>query len=158
MHYQVGDQVMHWNYGLGEIIQIDEKLLSGRKTRCYVVRIRDLTLWVPIGEKEKCSLRLPTPRSEFEAFFKILRSPGEPLPQDRYERKTQLQETLKDGKLDGVCRVVRDLCFYSRTKKLNDYDKAILTRAQDYLFSEWKLSLSITLAQAELELSRMLAR
>jgi RNA polymerase-interacting CarD/CdnL/TRCF family regulator len=158
MNYQVGDQVMHWNYGLGEIIQMDEKVLSGQKTRCYVVKIRDLTLWVPIGETGKCSLRPPTPRSEFEAFFKILRSPGEPLPQDRYERKNQLQETLKDGKLEGVCRVVRDLYSYSRTKKLNDYDKAILTRAQDYLFSEWRQSLSISLAQAELELGRMLAR
>jgi RNA polymerase-interacting CarD/CdnL/TRCF family regulator len=104
----------------------------------------------------KCSLRLPTPRNEFDALFKILRSPGELLPQDRFERKTQLLDLLKDGKLDGVCRVVRDLWFYRRTKKLNDYDKAILLRAQDFLFNEWKLSFAVTSAQAEQELSQIL--
>ena len=27
MNFQVGDQIVHWVYGLGEIIQVDEKRL-----------------------------------------------------------------------------------------------------------------------------------
>jgi len=49
--FQVGEKVVHWNYGMGEILQLDEKLLAGQMTRCYVVRIRDLTIWVPILQK-----------------------------------------------------------------------------------------------------------
>ena len=156
MNFQVGDQVIHSNYGLGEIVQMDEKVIRGRNTRCYVVRIRDLTLWVPVVDINKCSLRFPTPKNEFGALFKILGSPGEPLPQDRIDRKTQLLEDLKDGKLEGVCRVVRDLWFLRRTKKLNENDKAILERARDFLFNEWKLSFSVSSAQAEQELSHLL--
>ncbi len=72
--------------------------------------------------------------------------------------KTQLLEYLKEGRLEGICQVVRDLWMYQRTKKLNDDDKTILNRAKDMLFSEWKLSLSISSAQAEQELSQILGK
>ncbi len=153
MEYQVGDQVIHWQYGLGEVIQLDEKVISGKSTRCYVVRIRDLTLWVPV---EKSSLRLPTPKVEFDHLRAILRGPSEPLPADRFERKTQLLEKMKDGKLESICRVVRDLSSYRSEKKLNDNDVSILERAQYFLLSEWKLVLSVPLAQAEQEVKQIL--
>jgi len=156
MAFKVGDKVIHWNYGLGEIIQLDDKLLTDKMTQCYVVRIRDLTIWVPVNDMGKCSLRLPTPKSEFENLFAILSSPGEPLSSDRLERKTYLFEIMKDGKLDGICRVVRDLSNYRRAKKLNDHDKSMLEHARNFLLNEWKLSLSVPMAQAEQELKSLL--
>jgi len=156
MTYQVGDQVFHWNYGIGKIVRLDEKVLSGQKSRYYVVRIRDLTIWVPIDDLGESSLRLPTPKSDFEALFKLLISPAEPLPIDRLERKTLLSEYLKDGRPEGFCRVIRDLWFLRHTKKLNDYDKAILDRAEALLFSEWANSWSVSTTQAEQELSRLM--
>ena len=35
--FQVGDQVIHWAHGLGVIIQLDEKSLSGHTQQYYVV-------------------------------------------------------------------------------------------------------------------------
>jgi RNA polymerase-interacting CarD/CdnL/TRCF family regulator len=37
--FQVGDQVIHWVYGLGEIIHLVEKELSGKTDKYYVVQI-----------------------------------------------------------------------------------------------------------------------
>ena len=45
MPFQVGDQVIHWVYGPGEIIELDEKTLSGHADHYYVVKIRDLTFF-----------------------------------------------------------------------------------------------------------------
>jgi RNA polymerase-interacting CarD/CdnL/TRCF family regulator len=156
MDFHVGDKVIHWTYGLGEIVQLDEKVLAGHNTRCYVVQIRDLTLWVPINQAGQCSLRIPTPGSEFEELFGILRSPSEPLSNDRNERRMQLLEKIKDGKIEAICRVIRDLSFYRRTKKLNDNDETILKRAQNFLLTEWNLAFAVSLAQAELELKQLL--
>jgi RNA polymerase-interacting CarD/CdnL/TRCF family regulator len=156
VNFQVGEKVVHWNYGMGEILRLDEKLLAGRMTRCYVVRIRDLTLWVPIHQMGDSSLRLPTPRNEFKKLFAILRSPGELLSNDRLERRTQLMEKIKDGKLESICQVLRDLSLYSRAKKLNDHDKTILERAQNFLLNEWILALMVPLPEAERELRRLL--
>jgi len=60
MNFQVGDQVVHWTYGPGEVIQLDEKALSGQTELYYVVQIRDMTLFVPINDQAETSLRLPT--------------------------------------------------------------------------------------------------
>lgn len=157
MDYQVGDKVIHWNYGLGEIIGLDEKFIHERQMLCYVVRIRDLTIWVEAEDTSGSSLRLPTPGGDFENLFTILHSPGEPLPIDRFERKIQLSDRMKDGKLVSICSVVRDLSFYRQAKKLNYNDKSTLDRAVSFLLDEWMFSLSVSLAQANSELGHLLA-
>jgi RNA polymerase-interacting CarD/CdnL/TRCF family regulator len=156
MAFHVGDQVIHWVYGLGEIIQLDEKKLFGHNDKYYVVQIDDITLWVPINESGERCLRFLTPARDFQKLFKILASPGEPLSPDRFERKTQLTERLKDGTLESICRVVRDLAFHKRTKKINESDKSILTRTRSFLLTEWSIVLSVPFHQAESELRNLL--
>ena len=156
MSFEVGDQVIHWVYGLGEIIQIEEKVLSGHTAQYYVVQIRDLTLWVPLNDTDEHCLRLPTPRSEFQNLFRLLASPGEPLSEDRLTRKAQLTELMKDRTLESTCRVVRDLMYHKRTNKLNENDNTILKRARKFLLNEWSATLSVPLYQAELELTNLL--
>jgi RNA polymerase-interacting CarD/CdnL/TRCF family regulator len=156
MDYQVGDKVIHRYYGLGEIVQMDEKFIHERQMLCYVVRTRDVTIWVTADEPGKSSIRRPTPRRDFEKLFSILRSPGRPLPVDRFERKNCLTERMKDGKLASICSVIRDLVFYRREKKLNDYDNSTLERAQSFLLMEWVYSLSVSKVQANNELMELL--
>jgi RNA polymerase-interacting CarD/CdnL/TRCF family regulator len=154
--FHVGDHVIHWSYGLGEIIKLDEKVLSGHTGKYYVVQINDLTLWVPLDKTDEGCLRFPTPAEDFPELFRILSTPGEPLSTDRYTRKTQLTELLGDRTLESVCRVVRDLVDYQRIKKINESDKSTLDHAKDFLLNEWSLALSIPLQQAEGELTKLL--
>jgi RNA polymerase-interacting CarD/CdnL/TRCF family regulator len=156
VNFQVGDQVVHWTYGPGKVVQLDRKALSGRTENYYVIQTRDLTLYVPIDDQRQSSLRLPTPSGEFESLFAILKSPEEPLASDRWERKNQLAEMMKDGRLESICKVIRDLVAFRRLKKLNDSDTAILERAQNFLLNEWQVSLGIPRAQAEHELQAIL--
>ena len=135
---------------------MDEKRLSGRTLKYYMVKIRDLTIWVPVNEAGDNRLRYPTPSGDFEALFSILSSPAQPLSDDRLTRKAQLTDQLKDGTLESVCRAVRDLIFHSRIKKMNENDKAVMERAQNFLLSEWALSLSISVIQASQQLNDLL--
>ncbi|MGW8249569.1 MAG: CarD family transcriptional regulator [Anaerolineales bacterium] len=154
--FQVGDQVIHWVYGLGEIIQLDEKVLSGNPAIYYVVQIRDLTIWVPRDEAGVHCLRFPTPAKDFQKLFHLLSSPGESLATDRYLRRTQLMELLKDGTLESICRVIRDLVWYKRSNKINESDNSILARARNFLLTEWSAALSVPIQQAERELGNLL--
>jgi RNA polymerase-interacting CarD/CdnL/TRCF family regulator len=156
MTFHVGDQVVHWAYGLGAIIQLDEKELSGHASQYYVVQIRDLTIWVPLNEMGERCLRLLTPAREFQKFFDILASPGEPLSPDRFERKTQLTERMKDGTLASICQVIRDLSYYKQTKKMNENDTSTLKRARGFLLDEWSAALSVPAQNAESELMALL--
>lgn len=156
MGFNIGDKVIHWTYGLGEIVHIEEKFIRNEATNCYVVRTNDLMIWIPINEVDQQSLRIPTPSNELVKLFDILTKPPEPLPQDRVLRKEQLMTQLKDGQLASICRVVRDLTHYKRQAKLNEQEKALLERATNSLLSEWIFSLDVPLNQAHQSMMQLL--
>jgi RNA polymerase-interacting CarD/CdnL/TRCF family regulator len=156
MSFHVGDKVIHCTYGLGEIVQIEQKTIHARPTNCYVVRILDLMIWIPIDDPQQQSLRLPAQPEEFVGLSAILTGPGEQLQEDRLLRKDQLMAQMRDGQLPSICRVVRDLTYFKRSKKLNDQENSILERATNSLVTEWAYSLGVSQNQAQLDMSNLL--
>ncbi len=156
MGFQVGNQVIHCTFGLGEITQIEEKTINGKQEKCYVVRMNDMTIWIPMNDEGQNSLREPTPPEEFIKTLPILISQNENLEEDRVLRKKQLTDQLKDGQLSSICRVVRDLRYYQRNSKLNDQEKSILERAVKSLLTEWEFSMGTTQLQAHQAMESML--
>ena len=156
MNFHEGDTVMHWTYGLGKVIRLEERVLSGKKELYYAVQIGDMTVWVPADEKLENRLRPPTSKAGFKKLMDVLSSPGEPLPDDRHERKTLLTELLKNGRAESLCKVIRNLSTYRHVRSLNDNDQALLRRTEESLIGEWGFALSVTPAEAELQLHRLL--
>jgi RNA polymerase-interacting CarD/CdnL/TRCF family regulator len=158
MDFRVGDPVVHWSHGIGEIIGLEERTMAGKNTLYYVVKIQEITIWVPADDKVLSRLRVPTSEHKFMKLFAILSGPGASLSDNRLERKTQLHKGLADGKVETLCHVIRDLTTYALQKPLNENDKDVLERAQNLLVGEWKFSLSIPRADAEIELGRLLGQ
>jgi RNA polymerase-interacting CarD/CdnL/TRCF family regulator len=156
MDFHIGDPVMHWTFGLGQIVGLEERMISGQKTLYYGVKVNDLTVWVPADGKLKSRLRSPTSVVGFEHLFAILAGSGEPLPDDHQVRKARLVEQLSDGRAESLCRVVRDLFAFRQGKPLNYSDQYLLKRVQTALLGEWGFSLSISAFQAESDLNSLL--
>jgi len=157
MNIHKGDSVMHWTHGLGKVVQVEERTLSGKALQYYAIQIGDMTVWVPADDMLETRLRLPTHKAEFKRLMGILSHPGEPLPVDRFERKKMLLEWLKDGRTESLFRVIHSLSDHRHLHPLNDDDQALLKRSRDALLGEWGFIMSITLAQAEQELQHLLA-
>jgi RNA polymerase-interacting CarD/CdnL/TRCF family regulator len=158
MNFNTGDTVMHWNYGIGQIVNLEERDLSGLTALYYAVQMRDLMIWVPADGNVGSKLRTPTPKPRFKRLLAILSGPSQPLPEDRLERRTHLLELLKDGRPESLCQIIRDLSAYQKQKgkPMNDNDQMVLKQSRNTLLGEWGFVLSITHAQAELELHRLL--
>lgn len=156
MDFQIGEKLIHWTYGLGEITRIEEKTIHGQLETCYVFRTSDLTIWIPMNNMDQCSLRRPTPPEEFDRLFAILGAPGEQLDGDRLQRKVQLMSQIKDGQLSSICKVIRDLTNFKRSAKLNDQERSILERTVNSLLTEWTYALQIPLSQAQQDMTAML--
>jgi len=156
MGFHVGDKVIHCTHGLGEIFQIEQKTICGHLTNCYVVRTPDLTIWIPVDDLQQHCLRLPAQPEEFVGLFAILNGPSEQLQEDRLLRKDQLLAQMRDGQLASICRVVRDLTNFKRSKKLNDQETSILERATNSLLTEWAHSLGMSQNQAHLAMINLL--
>jgi len=157
MQFNEGDTVMHWTHGLGQVIGLEERDMFGSRIHYYAVQVRDLTVWVPSDTDLQHRLRFPTPRPGFIDLLTILSNLGEPLPDDRHERRILLLEYLGDGSTQSLCRIIAGLHAYRKVRPLNDSDQSILKKARNALLGEWEYVLSITPAQAEHELQNLLA-
>jgi RNA polymerase-interacting CarD/CdnL/TRCF family regulator len=154
--FRKGDTVMHWTYGLGKIVRLENRQLLGHKTTYYAVQVGDMTVWVPADDQLDQRLRKPSSKAQLRKLRLLLGRSGVTLPIDRHERKTMLLEMLKDGRAESLCRVIRSLVGFSKTHPLNDNDQALLKRAQTALLAEWGHALDVTPQQAELQLRRLL--
>lgn len=123
MEFHTGDTVMHWTYGLGQVVGQEERFLSGSKMLYYAVQMQEMTVWVPVDSQLGSRLRPPTSESGFKQLLAILSSPGEPLPEDRFERRSRLLALHKDGRAESLCQIIRDLSAYQKTRSLNENDR-----------------------------------
>ena len=156
MEYSIGDKVIHWAYGLGEITAMDEKRLAGKTRSYYVVELSDFTIWVPADENGTQSIHPPIPHSEFNSLLEILSDPGDELPGDRKQRQIMLSQRMKNRSCEEICTIIRDLVTLSHSQKLNRNDFEVLKRAEEYLLNEWELSLGTKRLAAQEQLQNIL--
>ena len=157
MEFHVGDPVMHWTYGFGHVVGIEERAIADRKGLYYAISIRDLTVWVPLDDQLKFRLRPPTQKNGFKELFAILTGSSEPLPIDRQKRKLWLVEKLKDGKAASLCHALRDLVTHQQAYSVNYNDENLMKRLREALLGEWSYAFAVPVSEAEGELFRMLA-
>lgn len=157
MEFQAGDRVVHCTHGLGRVLAIEKRTINNTTALYYQVQVADLTIWVPVDGDLKNRLRYPTGKAGFKGLFSILSGPAEQLPDDRHQRNLILLGLLKDGKAESLCKVIRDLTAYRHTRSWNEYDSALMKRAEKALIGEWSFTLSVTPVEAEGELRRLLS-
>jgi RNA polymerase-interacting CarD/CdnL/TRCF family regulator len=157
MNFHIGDPVMHWMYGLGQVVGIEVRAIAGQKNLYYKVSIRDLTVWVPADNQSESRLRTPTTKDGFKELFSILAGVAEPLPLDRQERKVWLQGKLKDGRAASLCHALRDLATFNQSHTVNFNDGSLMKRLREVLLGEWSYALAVPIPVAEGQLSQMLA-
>ena len=156
MNFQVGDTVVHWSFGLGQIIGLEERAVAGEKQLYYEVKIQDFSVWVPADGKLGSRLRSPTSARAFKRLFAILGGPAGIMSSDRRERKLDLHMKMAGGKDTAICQVIRDLTSMEQQKSLNYDERAILKQACTLLLAEWGYSMAIPAAQAQADLYQML--
>lgn len=156
MRFQVGEKVIHWAYGMGEIERIEEKVIQNQSVNYYVLHTPALTVWVPVESTEQGSLRSPTSPDDFPQLFQILASPGEKLPEDRILRKNYLIAQMRAGGLAPICQAIRDLTHFKRHSKLNDQEKSILEQGTASLLTEWVFALGENLPDSRRNLAKLL--
>lgn len=155
--YKVGDSVVHWNYGGGKIVAVEDKGLPGNPRICYVIEGSNVTIWVPVDENGSSSLHLPTSPSDFRLLLNVLRSQGEEMSNNPFQRFGQLEERMHNPSLADLCRLIRDLMYRSRgLRRLSGSDNRTLYLAQSFLLDEWERSLGTPREQARLELKGIL--
>jgi RNA polymerase-interacting CarD/CdnL/TRCF family regulator len=156
MKLEVGDRVVHPQYGVGQVVKLDEREFEpGVMRRYYEISIPGTTLWVSL-DLPTFGLRKLSEKREIERCRKILESPPSPLVEDARLRQPDLAARLKQGTIRAHCEVVRDLTAYSGHKPLSGNIATFLRITQDVLCQEWAAVEGITVSEANAEISILL--
>lgn len=158
LNLQVGDRVVHPQYGVGHVVKLDEREFEpGVIRRYYEIAIPGSTLWVPL-DMPTFGLRKLTVKSEIVRCRKILESIPLPLTEDSRSRQSDLAARLKEGTITAHCEVVRDLAAYGAHKPLSGTIAAFLRVTQEVLSQEWATVEGITVSEAVFEITALLEK
>ena len=158
--FNIGDQVVHPQHGVGQVVKLDDREFgSGVTRRYYEISILSAgsTLWVPM-DPPSFGLRNLAQRGEINACRKILASRPTPLIDDARSRQANLAERLKEGTIRVQCEVVRDLYAFGEHKSLYGSMASFFRQTQNVLCEEWSLVEGVTLAEAAQEVNSLLEK
>src|SRR5689334_19287244 len=156
MKLEIGDRVVHPQYGVGHVVKLEEREFEpGVMRRYYEISIPGSTLWVPL-DQPTFGLRKLAVRREIDRCRQILSSRPLPLAEDARLRQSDLSARLKAGTIVAHCEVVRDLSAYGAHKPISGTIAAFLRVTQDVLCQEWAMVEGITPAEASVEISLLL--
>ena len=157
MIFEVGDQVVHPQHGVGQVVKLEAREFDSGVTRQYyeISMPEGSTVWVPV-DLETTGLRKPAGRSDIEMCRETLASHPAPLTDDSRVRQANLAARLKQGTILTFCEVVRDLYAYGEHKSLYGTIAGFYRVTKDVLCQEWAVVEGISVAEAVLEVDSLL--
>jgi RNA polymerase-interacting CarD/CdnL/TRCF family regulator len=157
MQFKVGDPVVHPAYGIGHIVAVEEKQVSGPGREWYYkVALTKRTLWLPVEAEEANGWRLVTAKSELDQYRQVLKSRPVALDKNHHHRHLELTQRLKQNSFQVVCEVVRDLTAWGWRKPLGPTDTTTLQKTRQNLSQEWAMAAEVPLTEATQEIDSLL--
>ncbi len=141
MEFRSGDEVVHPNYGVGNVVRLEERELATSGMRWYyVLAIGTATVWMPVQADGSTTLRAVTRKQDLEQYRTVLSSQPILLDRDYKKRHLDLIERLAQSSFQVMCEVVRDLSAFGWNRPMGDSDATLLKKVKDNLWREWAAS------------------
>ena len=139
MTFKPGDMAVYPAQGVAEVVGIEEKEISGKKQRFYVLRIvdSDMRIMVPVAKAQEVGLRQIIGEEEIREVFLILKEKEIHVDKQTWNRRYRgFMEKIKTGSLFEVAEVYRDLYRLKSTKTLSFGERRMLDTARSLIVKE----------------------
>ena len=155
--FEVGEEVVHPQYGVGRIVKLEDREFERGSTRQYyeILIPGGSTIWVPV-DLQNSGLRRLAQRSDLVQCRVILQAQPAPLTVDGRVRQSELVSQLKRGTIASQCEVVRDLSAFVAHKPAYGTITAFLDAVRGVLNQEWAIVEGISLPEATSEIGSLL--
>ena len=140
MTFQVGETVVHPDYGAGVITEIQERHALGPSKRYYSIELLgdpQTTVMVALDKEVSVGLRQPIPKARLGRLWRILRAEPEVLPDAHKERYAVIEGKLEEGDIFQIAEAVRDLAWRREAKNhLTQVGSRLYETGLEFLASE----------------------
>ena len=159
INFKAGDMAVHPAHGVGEVQDIEEKDFGGgRKTACYVIKIRDsgLKVMVPTEAAARVGLRPVMKKKEAQNILEILKAPEVAVDLQPWNRRFRAYtEMLKSGLPSEIAKVLRDMYRLKFDKDLSFGERRLLDQARSLLVQELALARKVLPSAMEGEIQQI---
>jgi len=141
--FRTGDKAVYPAHGVGEVLGIESKEISGAKQQFYILKILDtgMEIMVPLRNAEAVGLREVISSTEADEVYEILRSKELSVEGQTWNRRhREYMEKIKTGSVFEVAEVLRDLSRLRGDKDLSFGERKVLDTARSLLIKELALA------------------
>jgi RNA polymerase-interacting CarD/CdnL/TRCF family regulator len=138
--FSKGDWIVHAHHGVGQVKRKEQKVLEGDKKTFFRVKTFNGVYWLPVKNTAVPHIRRLASEYQIRKALSLLRKPPVELPKDHKKRGKQIAETLQDGSLYTLVRLIRDLHGRKKTAGLNQTEIALLEKISQRFLKEWSIA------------------
>jgi CarD family transcriptional regulator len=137
--FRIGDKAVYPAHGVAEVVNIEQREISGTAQRFYILRILEngMRIMVPMKNAGTVGLRAIVGKQEVKEVYDILRSKEVSVEGQTWNRRyREYMEKIKTGSLFEVAEVLRDLSLLKFDKDLSFGERKMLDMAKSLLVKE----------------------
>jgi CarD family transcriptional regulator len=157
--FAIGDKAVYPSQGVAEIVGIEQKEISGKMQRFYVLRVleSDNRIMVPTDKSGQVGLRRIAGEEEIDEVRQILRDKEVHVDRQTWNRRYRgFMEKIRSGSLFEVAEVFRDLYRLKGLKPLSFGERRMLDTARGLIVQELSVARAEDEHKIEQELNLLL--
>jgi RNA polymerase-interacting CarD/CdnL/TRCF family regulator len=157
--YSIGDWVVHYAYGIGQIEKIEEKPINGDPVPCFLVKAQNgAHWWFKRSNAENPRVRPVASPDVLQRAEEELQKPVQDLELDKKLWKNHIDEVMAGGSFIQITQIVRDLTILKTKRKLNQIENKALDLFKNRLLSEWSATMDTDIEAVGRKLKRYLQK
>ena len=142
--YSIGDWVVHYSYGIGQIQKIEKKPIHGEPESCFQVKTQNGAYWwFPRKREENPRIRPVASQNMLRRAKKELQEPIKDIDPDKNFWKDRINEVMSNGDFMATSQIVRDLTVLRTQRKLNQMEVKAFNLFKDRILNEWSATMNI---------------
>jgi len=151
--------IVHRHYGVGQVLGIETKSISGEENDYYRIKTRNSTIWVAIDQLDENQFRPVVTPQEFDEVLAILERPPRQMKANFNARKRRINQVKFKNSPLALARIVRDLWGrQSRRGSLSNTEHSALRRFTRRLLAEWSVCMRVDVPEAQKRLYALLQK
>jgi RNA polymerase-interacting CarD/CdnL/TRCF family regulator len=137
--FKIGDWVVHVNYGVGQVKDLEKKRISGKDTLYYRVKGQSGTFWFPVKNADNERIRPVVSKRRLQKAIRALGDRPQKMDESHKKRQTRIKEVRSEGSLVSTACLVRDLSYSEAEKELSVTEQNALEELKKSLVMEWSV-------------------
>ncbi|MCP4717058.1 MAG: CarD family transcriptional regulator [Deltaproteobacteria bacterium] len=159
--FKTGDLAVYPAHGVGVIESIEEKEISGKDQKFYIMRVmgNGMTIMIPTDNVDQVGLRKVISTKDVAKVYKILKDKkaGPPDTQTWNRRYREYMERIKTGSVFEVATVLRDLFLLKAGKDLSFGERRMMDIAKTLLVKELSIAQDMSETNVETHIESIFA-